>query len=218
MMKRWIIWGALALLIIALGAWAVSRMIARASAYQEGGQKSVSASVNLPPTDRMQQQLLNPQLDAASRESLMGKIEMAERVEQEQRAGETAPAPKVASEVSLQPEAKSLPEIESGIFPGSEGMIRPSQAQINNYWQGSVDGQSVMVFAGAAADNPNQGLVVVVTASLDPNVSDIYFVTVLAPGETGTLRVVDESDGLITLETPNGTKLMFNLSEKTFEP
>lgn len=217
-MKRWIICGGLALLIIVAGAWAVSRMIARASANHDDGQKTVSASVDLPPTERMQLQLVNPQLDTASRESLMKKIEMAERVEKEQQSGETAPAPKLTFEVSSQPEVKALTEVESGIFPGSEGMIRPSQAQINNYWQGSVDGQSVMVFAGAATDNPNQGLVVVVTASLDPAVSDIHFETVLAPGETGTLRVDTESDGLLTLETLNGTELIFNLNEKTFEP
>jgi hypothetical protein len=217
-MKRWILWGALALLILAAGAWAASRMIVQVSANLTAEQKSMASTGKNPPVDNMQQKLMDPKLDPAARESLMEKIDLAQKADADQKAGETGPAPKAAPDFGSQPQSKVMTQVETGIFPGSEGMIRPSQAQINNYWQGLVGGQIVMVFAGASAEDPNQGLVVVVTTSADPNVSDIQFKTVTAPGASGSLRVVDEGDGVIRLQNPQGIELRFDRVKFAFIP
>jgi len=218
-MKRWIAWGVVGLLVVAICLWAAGWMIDAANAEPPAAQKSIAAAAELPPSERMQQQLLDPRLDAAARESLMEKIEMAKNSEQQQSAAETiAPAPKQAPDFAGDALMKALPQVESGIFPGPEAMIRPSLVQVSNFWQGVRDGQIVMAFAGAQSENPRQGLVVIATTSLDPSVGDIQFETFLAPGETGSLRVVEEKNGVLALEARDGARLSFDLGAKSFGP
>jgi hypothetical protein len=213
------IWGVLALLIFAGGGWIASQMITAANAEPAVMAKGLPpAGSDLPPSEQMQAQLMDPRLDVAARESLMEKIEIAKNVEQQQAAEIVSPAPKETPDFGSAGLMMDQLQIETGIFPGPEAMIRPSLMQVTNYWQGVVDGQIVMVFAGSAPDNPRQGLVVVATTSLDPAVGDIRFEALPAPGETGSLRVVSETGGLLTLETPGGAQLAFRITTKSFEP
>ena len=217
-MKRWLILGGLIFLILVGGVWAASRMISVANAEQAKIPDTGVDIQSLPPVERMQQQLLDPHLDVNSRESLMEKIELVQRVEQAQESGSIAPAPKTAPEFDSQTLMKAVPQIETGIFPGSEGMVRPSLAEINNYWQGVVAGQIVQAFAGSSSDDPQQGVIVVVTSSMDPASSDIHFDVVPAPGETGSIHAVSETNGVLTLENETGTILLFSVAEKRFLP
>jgi hypothetical protein len=217
-MKRWILWGVLALLIFAGGAWIANRMIRAANAEPAAMAKGLPDSVETPPSKQMQEQLMDPLLDEAARESLMEKIEIAKNIEQQQSAGAIPPAPKVPPDFGPEALVMAQPQVESGIFPGPEAMIWPSLMRISNYWQGLVDGEVVMIFAGSSADDPRQGLVVIATTSADPAVGDIRFERLPAPGQTGSLRVASESGGILTLETPEGVQLTFSIAAKSFGP
>ena len=218
-MKRWILWSVLALLIFTGGGWIAGQMITAARAEPAAVAEGLpQAGSDLPPSYRMQAHLMDPGLDVAARESLMEKIEIPKNIEQQQTADTVPPAPKETPDFGPAGLMMDQLQIETGIFPGPEAMIRPSLMQVTNYWQGVVDGQVVMVFAGSVPDNPQQGLVVVATSSLDPAVGDIQFVARQAPGETGSLRVVSESGGLVTLETPGGAQLIFSITARSFEP
>jgi hypothetical protein len=213
------IWSVLALLILAGGGWIASQMITAARAEPAAMAEGLPPSaLDLPPSEQMQAQLMDPRLDVAARESLMEKIEIAKNIEQQQAAGDIPPAPKETPDFGSAGLMMEQLQIETGIFPGPEAMIRPSLMQVTNYWQGVVDGQVVMVYAGSAPDNPQQGLVVVATSSLDPAVGEIQFLALPVPGETGSMRVVSENNGLLTLETPGGAQLTFNIAARSFEP
>jgi hypothetical protein len=194
------------------------RMVQQAEANQ------AVVSTNAPPTprqtelERLQAQLLDPKLNPESREILIKKIEILRLEEEQHQAGKKAPAPKgVEPTFETQPQAMAVAEIESGIYNGSEGMIRPSQAQINNYWQGLLEGEVTLVFAGAAADDPEQGLVIVMNVSADSN-GDVRFTRITAPSRGGALTVIAEEDGVIRLEAAGGDVLRFSPRSKTFLP
>lgn len=217
-MRRWIFWGALALLIVAVGAWIAGRMLGQANATSV--QQVVPTAVpqdNRPELERLQEQLLDPRLDVEARESMMKKIDLLKQAEADRQAGGPAPAPKVPPEFPQQNQVLAPAEIETGIFPGSEGMVKPSVAQINNYWQGPVDGQVVMAFAGALSDDPQQGALILATIPGDP-MQEIGFVTYLSPAKGGTLRVSSETEGILTLSQADGAMLRFDMRARTYLP
>jgi hypothetical protein len=206
----------LALLVLLGAGLAMSRIFLPAA---EPDIIAVSASAPAqaqPPAESLQEQLLDPRLDIASRESMIEKVEMEKNRAEQQAAAEAAPAaPKTAPEFGGTALMASVAEVESGIFPGPEAMIRPSLMQVNNFWQGVIDGQVVMALAGAATDSA-EGQVVIVTTSLDPAVGEIRFETYPAPDGSGALRVVAADDGVLTLETAQGAQLTFDLASRTF--
>jgi|GEM_PF-2690577 len=218
-MKKWIVSIVVVLAVSAVAIWSVSRLlsVSRAEKPQPLMQAGAGESGSVRPIDDLQTRLLDPRVDLQSREMLMEKIELEKRADKNRQAGAAQPAPKTAPQNLVAPAAMIPQEqVESGIFEGSEGMIRSEQAEIQNHWAGVVDGNIVMVFAGAKTGQKEQGMLVVVTASLDPNVNDTVFEYYYAPANSGILRVLEAHEGYLVLQRANGAPLKFDLMAKKF--
>lgn len=165
--------------------------------------------------------LLNSgQLSDAGRESLQAKLEMAERMAAERQAARNAlqagPREKVISEEMRVFSAPEQPQpAPEGIFEGSEGLVRPSLAQINNTWQAERSGSLYQVFAGSLPDQPEQGLLIVSQIAPDRPVGEreVY----LAPSNAGSLRILSVDGQTLRLEGASGMKLSFDLDSRTYQ-
>ena len=169
-----------------------------------------------PAIQSLRDELLNPDLSAEARKSVEEKLEMAERMALEQASGASQEriekaAPDFPSEL---PEVFKVLEFEEGIFEGSEGMIRPSVAQIINVWQGMVKGHLWQVFAGSPADRSDLGALYIFIEN--PAEMKRTMETVIAPGATGRLRILAVEEGVMTLETLDGKQLFFDLETRQF--
>ena len=212
-MKKWIFSILFVIAVTLIAWWAVARLVGTSQAERPKMQMSVAVA---PTKKNMQAQLMDPALDPQSREMLIEKIELEKRAEANQKAGEANPAAKTPSDQLSVAAVPAQLQVETGIFEGSEGMVRPDQAVIANYWRGILNGKVLIAFAGSKVDNDKQGMIVLVTASLDPAVSDTTFENFLAPPEGGKLRVIDAKDGVLSLQRANGTPIKFDLNTKTF--
>lgn len=215
-MKKWIGWGLVVGLVVFSGIWGVSRLLPTSDTALIGAVKARATPVVLSGPASMQATLMDPAVDLAGRETLMEKIEIRKRVDDNEKAGQSKPGDKT-SPVQAAPQAvMAASQVETGIFEGSEGMIRPEQAAIQNYWRGVVDGKVIMLMAGASAQDPNQGLVVRIEASLDPADNSIQFEFFNSPRKDGSLRVSEVKGNLVTLQAPGGAILQFDLQKRTF--
>lgn len=194
--------------------WAIARLVGTSHAERANTLLSVT---KVPAKEGLQAQLMDPGLDLQSRESLIEKIELQKRAEANLQVGKDNPAPKTPSNQVNPGAIPAQLKVESGIFEGSEGMIRPDQAVITNYWRGVLNGKILIAFAGSKAGDENQGMIILVTASLDPAVSDTTFENFLAPSQAGKMRVVDMKDNhILELQPANGPMVKFDLNTKTF--
>lgn len=218
-MKRWMIWGIaiLGVVVISLFIFLQSRWLTPANQPNHGTVAATSTPSGEVSVPDMQKQLMNPQLDPASRASLTEKIEIAQRETQNAAAGEANPAPKTPQPQPNQA-VPSLLSITPGISDGSQGMIKPSQANILNNWHGMRDGRIVTAFAGSKADDPSAGLILVLSINADPNVNDTQIDTFSAPGAAGPLRIASEKDGVLTLTGAGGQLVKFDLTGRTYIP
>jgi hypothetical protein len=159
-----------------------------------------------------------PGMSTLARASLQEKLEMAERMAAQQAAG--AAQPRTAKSAPVQPKTALNIEVEpqeffEGIVEGSDGMIRPSLADVQNLWQGTRAGNQFQVFAGAySLELGGEGVVILVDlSSSEPYWSPIVYP---APVGTGPLRIVDISDTHVILTTQSGAPLTFHLFDRTF--
>jgi hypothetical protein len=81
---------------------------------------------------------------------------------------------------------------------------------ITNAWQEKVDGSYVLVFAGASAKDPHQGLLLVETD--DRSQSGIFY----SPEKKGLLRIVKVAGFRLVLETPNKDIFYFDVPGRRF--
>jgi len=160
----------------------------------------------------LQQQLSNPDLDEQTRASLQEKLDMALRI-----ATQTAATPQPGAQLdafsAVGGESEPLP-FNSGIFPGDEGLFKPSQALIENYWQEKIGEEYIQVFAGAVGEIPQQGLVVVVITQSDLVQSNTEFYP--ADENSGSLHIVEASPDLVRMQNPGGQEVCFNLATRSF--
>jgi hypothetical protein len=98
------------------------------------------------------------------------KPALRQLIEEETRRREQAPrADKAALRAARDAKAAAVPADPAaptppvGIVDDVQGALPTSPDRLLNGWQGEVDGHFVVVYAGAKADDPAQGLVVVVT-------------------------------------------------------
>ncbi|MCX6020577.1 MAG: hypothetical protein NTZ05_02395 [Chloroflexi bacterium] len=130
-----------------------------------------------------------------------------ERVEGLQRRAPKGPAARMAtvSDDQFRP---------SGIIERGPAPFSTEDVTVRNQWQQQVDGVWVQVYAGALAENPAQGVVVVASegAAAREAATDRY----LAPRPSGALRIVAESGGRLTLEAADGKQLAFDLASRRF--
>lgn len=164
----------------------------------------------------MQQQLMDPKLDVASRQSLMEKIDLQKRADADRDVGQRDPASKGGT--PRLPQTNQLAAVpqgnSSGIYPGSDGMVKPEEAQVNNYWQGKLGALDVVVLAGSAPGDPTQGLVIVVTSG--STTGQGAYQRILAPDKNGSLRILKAEAGKLQIQAENGAMLTFDLNKLEF--
>jgi len=216
-MRKWLPWIFVALLVGVGGLFFARWVIAQVESQTQQA-NSLVAEPPVPTSSGeivSEQRLFDPNLDPQSRESLSEKLAIQTRTAADQAAGEVNPASK-----EIPPPLPNAPQqavagsqAQTGIFNGSEGMVKPEQAQINNYWQGLIDGSPAMVLAGAEPEDTAKGLVIVVTSD---GFSVTGFRTIPAPEGIGSLKAVDFTSQTLILEDTNGTRLTFDLKTQTF--
>lgn len=165
---------------------------------------------------KLQEQLKSEELSVEGRSSLEEKLALAQRSATQQaasgaaRRSEKNPPPPEAAVMEMNS------EISEGIFEGSQGLVRPGEAEISNLWQGAYNGTVYQVFAGATADQPARGLLMVAVLDEDrpTGTRQIY----LASQETARLRIIAVVDGKVLVETDSGMQFSFNLDTRIFDP
>lgn len=164
---------------------------------------------------KLREQLALPVLSEEGRQGLEEKLQIAERSATEQAAAGTAkrsvknpPMPAAA------PMAETDSELMEGIFEGSQGLVRPSQADITNVWQGRFDGVVYQVFAGASVEQPVKGMLIVAALEDDSPTGQRQMYT--APGDAAKLRIIRVEQGVLLLETDAGAQISFDLSSRQF--
>jgi hypothetical protein len=212
-MKKWILSILFVVGVTLAAVWAISRLIGTSQAEQPKAQ--MSAVVSQAQED-LQTQLMDPKLDLQSREMLIEKIELENRVAANQKSGEEKPAPKTQANQIVAAAAPEQLQVETGIFEGSEGMVRPEKAAISNYWRGVLNEKIYIAFAGSKAGDDKQGMIVLVTTSQDPAVNDINFEDYFAPVNGGQLRVMEAKDGVLVLQQASGALIKFDLNKRVF--
>ena len=216
-MRRFIPWIVL-IVVIAAGSLAIWRWAGASDLLAAAFSPSMAAGAiaSTPVTKPVSaERLFDPNLDPQSRQSLADKLAMEDRQKADREAGEVNPAPKNPNQgVAAPNNANALAQVPTGIFPGSDAMVKPEEAKINNYWQGLVNGQVVVVLAGSRPDDENKGLVVIL---LSDGFSLTGYQQVQAPEGTSSLKVVEAGADRLTLQDTQGRKLSFNLSTLAFE-
>lgn len=147
---------------------------------------------------------LIPTEDQVKRNNVAGKIEawetmiaVCERVTPMTKIPETTPQ-------SIQ---ETAPTFATGIFEGQPGAyFHAFEAKIENHWRGVVDGNTVIVFAGAWADDPSQGFIAVKTSPSKGQAIWGYY-----PGakKSGALRIIDVKDARLILQQANDHNFLF---------
>jgi hypothetical protein len=99
--------------------------------------------------------------------------------------------------------------IESGLspFPGSEYTMQ-------NWWQDTIGGQWVQVYAGSSYSNPTDGIVVVVVSSSDWSQSTVA--GVYERPQAGSLRIIAANGVILTLQSASGSNYQFDAASRKF--
>jgi len=96
----------------------------------------------------------------------------------------------------------------SGIIESGQASFPADLYVINNQWQQEVDGAHLSVYAGSEAQNPAQGVLIVMTISLDLQTSagpQAY----LAPSNTGALQITGSNGQTLLLTAMSGARFTF---------
>lgn len=177
--------------------------------------KASPAMVEPTPEILSKDTLMDPKLDPLGRATISEKLALKQNAEALQAAGKAKPAPK---DPSYQPESMQgvggAYEVQTGIFPGSEGMVRPDTATINNHWVGLVNGTPVVVLAGSEPDAAGKGVLVIIAGE---GAVLSGFQKLQAPENAGSLTIQAEQDGLLVLSDASGQTFIFNPQTMQFE-
>jgi len=139
------------------------------------------------------------------------KQAIMDRIAQHRAAALAAPKPpKVHRHVVPTPETWP-----SGIFQRSIAPFPSSLYTIKNQWQNVVGGAHVQVYAGTETANPSQGIVAIVTTSLD--LQTVQSATYPTPSADGAVQITAANGAQLTLTTTNGSSLTFNVVTHTFQ-
>ena len=123
-----------------------------------------------------------------------------------------------ASPTGSPPTWTPLP-FETGIFADTYGPLLRFFAA-SNHWQGVVNGQRTVVWAGArtgetfATSTTDEGLLILQTLSAD--FTNSSWGTYSAPGNVGLLTVTAETNLRLTLNAANESTLYFDLVTRQF--
>ncbi len=164
--------------------------------------------------------LSSSRLDAADRQALEKKLAYSERLAQQRavKPQDHQPKPKDALVAPVQiPRADGFStQPAEQIISGSEGLVHPWEASINNLWEGTYNGVPYQVLAGSVPNDPSQGLVIVIESPSGQ--AQPFQHTYRAPAHSGALRIVARQDGRLQCAAADGSTLFFDLAARTFRP
>ncbi len=150
--------------------------------------------------------------DPTQQAFLQEKINQLQAVDKA-RALNRAAAPTKAADlcaaqnrISAASEGKRLVGVLNDLFPPPH----LSAYQITNAWQDQVNGVWVQVYAGSQIENPEQGLVVVSYENAPGGG------VVLAPAQSGLLRITASDRSRLTLQNDSGIEYYFDVPSGTF--
>jgi hypothetical protein len=152
-------------------------------------------------------------LDEDMRSSLEEKLRMAQR-SATQRANSMLKQLDPAVESIAEPQFISDPIFQEGIFVGDEGIFRPDQAVIQNYWQGELENAYIQVFAGALGNDPEQGVIYVLVTTSDRLQTE--FEQYLTPQKSGSLQIIEKSNSDLILLSEDHTEIIFDILKREF--
>jgi hypothetical protein len=160
----------------------------------------------------LQTELQDPRLDAQMKQSLQEKLDMAVLIATNQAIAAAVTPIFALAEATSTP--YPTPNLEAGLFEGSDGIIQPSLAAVQNGWQGMLDGNIVQVFAGSEPVDTNQGLIIVIApgGGQAARTMDVY----PAPEPHGWLRIEMVEDGTLKLVSQDGIRYHFDLRKKEY--
>jgi hypothetical protein len=166
--------------------------------------------------DQLQAALNRGAVNAADQAALEEKLRLTRQATGRQNRLAVKPGAKSPSRPLLpllQGEANLT--VLDQIIDGSEGAIHTWEADIRNVWQGTRNGVIYQVLAGASADDPTQGLVIVIEAQPKLELRREQFYLTGEP--TGALRIQQAQEARLLLTTADGGTLYFDLAARTFE-
>jgi hypothetical protein len=182
---------------------------------------AVKAATPPPPQVSLPQQtvnsypqiLLQPGLSAQMKSSLQEKLIDARRLLSDKAAGDAHPASK---DPALAPAAPVVGDsgFPIGIFDGAGGVIHSWEGTITNHWQDTIGSDFVIVSAGVSADDPTQGMLMVLRVSGDRATYNRQ--VILSPQKSGALNVVSSNGPILTLSSASGTQFTFDAVTNTF--
>ncbi len=164
----------------------------------------------------LRQALDSSRLNSAERQALQKKLAYTERLATQRAARPEARGPKgrlVPPVPMPQAEVISSAEPAERIIPGSEGLVHPWEASINNLWEGSYNNVPYQVLAGSSADDPTQGLVILIDYSAGRPAQQTY----RAPAHSGALQIVARQGGRLQCVAKGGAALFFDMESRTFQ-
>lgn len=166
---------------------------------------------------QMKESLFDPALDVTMRESLTEKIELSQKAQQAVLDSLASPAPKTAPALPAFSMNAVMGEWQSasGIYEGSDGLVRPEDATIANYWQGVVAGRGMAVLAGADATDSSQSLLIILTTELPDGEST--YQRILLKEKAGKIRILQADFPRLVLQSAEGQQWIFNVETLSFE-
>jgi hypothetical protein len=132
----------------------------------------------------------------------------------QKRGGENLPKnpPPLPAEAM---EGESSQPFLEGVFEGSQGLIRPSLANVENMWQGQRSDTSFQVFAGSSPNDPAKGLLLVIV--MDPERPTGSIQAYPAPDGASALRILEVTGTLVQIESSEGSRFAFDLGTRQFQ-
>ena len=95
----------------------------------------------------------------------------------------------------------------TGVFVGQPGAyFHAFEAKIENHWKGIVNGNRVIVFAGAWVKDPSQGFIAVQTA---PKKGKPIWGYYPSAAKLGALRIVDTKGSRLIIQSANDKDVLF---------
>lgn len=165
----------------------------------------------------LRQALSSGRLSEPDRQLLQKKLELNQRLADQRAAPSTARGPKgtLVAPVPM-PSPQNPSEPVERIIPGSEGLVHSWEASINNLWEGLYQDTPYQILAGAAPDEPAQGVLIVIaypSSSAMPVRS-----TYRSPSPAGALSIVERQGSRLRCTAAGGSILYFDLETRAFQP
>ncbi|MFN2589953.1 MAG: hypothetical protein ABR518_04210 [Actinomycetota bacterium] len=101
----------------------------------------------------------------------------------------------------------------AGVF--ADGEYPSSEYVFANRWTGTIGGRHVTVYAGSHAADPNQGVLLMMTVSLD--LTRVRATAYTSPTPVGSLWISGRHGGTLGLRANDDSRLRFDLSDRSFE-